>query len=445
MKKTLSLVVIFAMLVPCVFANASITADSTFTAFNSDSDSSLDGWTGYAKNTPGTIDSNNWFTYKATKRLVGNVIAVMPESWQEVGTDAPTGNVFYTDKNFGSEYSFSGQFYNFQNQNYVYFNSAISESNGTVTAKSGYRIKFDRKTYTVELQKGSSSIWTTIDSETTSKWGYTAGSFDITFADGLITADLRPDGSSTVNFEYDASKDDDYSESGYIGLGASAGRFIAGKFNVSYNSEKVFSTPTLNKAYGSLKGYNIIPQGVSCEFGVSVNAKSEADVKKCELYIDNAFNSEMTLNDGVYTATALLSEKGTHTAKAVLTDRNGNQTTLKETTLFVSDFLSSPAVFTDSVNGEISSLAEVEGEVTATIGFNPLSRELSSLIMYAAVYDASGKISSVYSSKYTDIEKNTPINASVEITDVSSADKVMVFMFEDYSKPAPLSGGYTLE
>ena len=65
--------------------------------------------------------------------------------------------------------------------------------------------------------------------------------FDITFADGLITADLSPDGTQSVEFSYDASNDADYLDSGYIGLSATASRFIAGKLSVNYNSEKVFT------------------------------------------------------------------------------------------------------------------------------------------------------------------------------------------------------------
>lgn len=446
MKKILlSLLLVFMLTVTSVLAEdislSAINTDMEFTAFNSDDDSSIEGWSGYTKNNDGTINESSWYTYKATKRVPGNVIANMPESWQETGSPSPSGSVFYTACNFGSEYTFSGDFYNFQNQSYVYFNSSVVEKDGAVTANGGYRINADRAKKRVELQKYSGSSWITLAGEDTTAWTWVICHFDITFADGMITARITHSDKFDVTFEYDVSGDADYADTGFIGFGAASGKFIAGKVKVNYNSSKVYSMPVLRETNRIFNGYTVLPLGSDSEFGVWIDAADYADVDKCGLYIDNAFVMDMTSAGDYYSAIPTLNEKGTHKAKVVLTDRYGNQAEIASSVFFVSDFAAYPAVFADE-NGQVLECAN-GSSVNATFSFNPCNRSFESVMIYAVKYDESGKMVKIYSNKVTDLEANTETDISVAIDSILPGESITTFLFESFAKAAPLSGGYT--
>ena len=68
MKKVLAmLLIVFPYLFTAAFADDAflpdVNTDSVFAAFNTDEDSSLEGWRGYTKNTDGTIDASSWYTF----------------------------------------------------------------------------------------------------------------------------------------------------------------------------------------------------------------------------------------------------------------------------------------------------------------------------------------------------------------------------------------------
>lgn len=445
MKKILiSLLLVFVLVSSSAFAEVSdITSDAVFTAFNSDADSSLEGWKGYTKNGDGTIDEQSWFTFKATKRIVGNVIANMPESMQETTVSSPTGSVFYTGQNFGSEYNFSGDFYNFQNQSYVYFNAAFSEKDGRTLATAGYRISADRSGKRVELQKTNGSSWITLVGEDTGAWGWVLCHFDITFADGVIKARITHSDKYDITLEYDVSGDADYVDTGYIGFGSASAKITVGKINVNYNSSKVYSIPELRDVSRVFKGYTVLPAAEKNEFGLWIDAADEADVKKCSLYIDNAFVQDMTADGDYFSASPVIADKGTHTAKVILSDRYGNEAELVSTIFFVADFAAYPAVFTDAEGNAVES---PDGSaVNVSFSFNPCNRNFDSVTLYAVKYDENGKMIKIYSNKVTDLEANTESEISAAIDSVAYGESVTAFLFESFAKPSPLSGGYTFE
>ena len=449
-KALLSLLVVVSIFSTAVFADgtalpADLNTDADFTAFTSDSDSSLDGWRGYTKNTDGTIDAASWYTFTATKRIVGNVLANMPESWQDTGSPSPTGNVFYTAQNFGTEYNFSGDFYNFQNSSYVYFNTAISEQDGRITAKSGYRLHANRAQKTIELQKASNSSWITLESAETESWTWTYCHFNITFAEGVITANVTHSNIFDVTLRYDASSDADYVDTGYIGFGASAGKITVGKVHVGYNSGKVYVMPSLRDTNELFKGYSIVPGGQEVPFTIWVDMRRANDVRSCSFYVDNAFMQEMEQNGDTFSAAPIFAEKGTHTAKVVLADRYGNETEIASTTFFVSDFTAYPAVYTNAGGEVINRIAESDGSATVTFKINPANRSFSAITVYAAKYDENGKLIAVYPNKILNPAANTDTEISVTVPDILNGQSITAFLFEDYSKPAPLSGGFTLK
>ena len=436
------------LILTVVFAGTAVVfaeTDSQFSAFTSSEDASLDGWTGYTKNNDSTVDSDSWYSFAATKRLPGNVMANMPESWQETGSPHPNSSIFYTAKNFGSEYNFTGDFYNYQNQDYIYFNSSVNQNNGTVSAKSGYRIMANRSGQSIELQKYSNSSWVTLASESTAKWGWVKCHFDITFTDGVISANVTHSNIFDVTLNYDVSQDSDYYNSGYIGFGATSGKMLAGNINVSYNSEKIYRKPVLKGTDDILKGYSILPQGRANEFKVYIDMANEGDVKNICLYVDNAYNTEMAQSGDAFSANVTLNAVGTHTVKIILTDRYGNEDTVVSSKFFVSDFLSCPAVFTDSEGNEINSISDFDGNGKVSFKVNPCDREFSSLTLYAVKYDENGRLEEIFTKTEASPAKNTETEITADISGVMSGQTVSAFLFASRLKPSPVSGVFTLE
>lgn len=450
MKKILlSLLIVLTVFSTTAFADTAITTDSTFTAFTGDSDSTLDGWTGYTKNSTGTINQNTWYTYVSNFRLIGNVMANMPLDWNVSAVpnndkSPNSSSIFYTAENFGSEYSFSGDFYNFANQSFVYFNSAIAEKDGSVSAKGGYRILADRSGKKIAIQKYINSAWADVEVMSTEAWGWVPCHFDLTFSDGLITANVEQPDKFDITLTADVSSDDDYKDIGFIGFGATSGRISVANINVSYNSEKVYIAPKVKSVGSIFKGYTILSKDKEVTFDVYLDVARDGDVKNVGLYIDNAFIAEMAQNGDCYSVNATLTENGTHTVKVVLTDCYGNEINLAENTFFVSDFISYPAVFKDDMGNEIQSIEDVYGIVNVSFKFNPLDRNFSALTLYAVKYDENGKMLGVYPNKIIAPSKNAETEIDVTISNVSAGQKISAFLFEDYLKPSPLSGGFTL-
>jgi len=218
-----------------------------------------------------------------------------------------------------------------------------------------------------------------------------------------------------------------------------------GNINVSNNSEKVYNAPKLKGVGDIFKGYMVLPADTAVTFDVYVDVAREGDVNAVSLFVDNAFLTQMSQTDDCFGADVTLTEKGTHTAKVVLTDCYGNEVNLAENTFFVSDFISYPAVFKDGSGNEIQSIEETNDSVNVSFKFNPLDRNLSALTLYAVKYDENGKMLGIYPNKITTPSKNTETEIDVTIDNVSAGYTITAFLFEDYWKPSPLSGGFTLE
>ena len=98
----------------------------------------------------------------------------------------------------------------------------------------------------------------------------------------------------------------------------------------------------------------------------------------------------------------------------------------------------------DADGNEIDSILQANGSVNVSFKINPLEREFSAITVYAVKYDASGKMLGIYPNKITMPSKNTETEIDVTISNVSAGQKIIAFLFEDYLKPSPLSGGFTL-
>lgn len=438
LKRIISLITLVTLLMSIpVFAE--ITADATFTAFTSSSDTTLNGWTTYSSATSDkkwVIDTTNYLAQC-------NILTT---------STGAAGNAFYTAKDFGSEYTFSGKVGMSYNQIGIYFNASVEIVNGQVLPTGGYRLYANRaSTGPLRLEKYVDGEWIVLDSITSGLSGFSGDlPFEIINDNGVISASLTLSSSGKHTLTYDDSADDDYLDSGYVGFWANSTLMKFKGINVSYNSQKVYSAPTLHSCSDILKekSYNILKTDETKDVFVKVDTLKETNVSKCELFMDELLVCEMTKDtDDVfkYNASFKVGEKGPHTIKVVLTDKNGTQNTLCKGAFFANDFYASDAKFILSDESVVTKVGESDlSNVTASIDFNPYDKNISSVTIIAVKYNDNKSVDKIYKNP-VNITANSVNTITCPIDTIEAGKKVTVFLCESLLKPAPLSGGFTLE
>lgn len=440
MKKIiLTLLTAFLLLCQTGFAQA----DLNFAAFNTETDAILEGWSGYSKTNDNSINSANWFTFYSPSRCVGNVLANFPEDYE--GSYSPSAATFYTSQNFGSEYTFTGSLYLYQNQVYVYFNSSVTVKNSIPSASGGYRLMLDRKNKKLALQKYVSGSFAEISSISTVSMPYSPVNFSISFNEGQI--DIHIESSSDYNYDinYNVSSDSDYIESGYIGFETLSTRFMVHKINVSYNSEKVFVSPYMEDCCSALKGFTIVPKSENTELSLSIHEKNDGDIQKCEVFADGVLYKEMTKENGIYKADYQPDLVGAHKVYVLLTDKYQNKKTLAESILYASDFYAFPALYKNA-NGDVITYLEGDlNDVTVSFDFNMCKKSIAKITAVAVRYDAGGKVVKIYTNEIENPPLDSMHTVSVNIDAINYGEYITSFLCESPSKPTPMSGGFTLK
>lgn len=443
MKKILlACILVFQMLFISVSADAqdfSIDTDSAFSAFTNAVDSSLDGWESY---TDKASIGNKWVLDTENYLVQNNAIGE---------TAGAGGSIFYLDKNFGSEFKFSGIFNMTNNQVGVYFNSSVSTQSGKIDSTGGYRIYIDRSKIELHLQKYIDGEWVNVATSATKPSGFSGNRpFEVTFKDGVISASVNFSGNGTHTLYYDDSEDGDYFDSGYIGFYANATLLKVSGINVAYNSEKVYKFPELKSCSDFLcdKAYNVLKTGETTEIFVEADAAATTDVTKVELYVDDVLVKELTKdsqNEFLYKSTFTVPEKGPHSIRVEVTDKTGGTKDFCNTSFFSADFYASNAVFKLS-DGTILDEVGSSGlsNVTASIDFNPYSKDISSVTLVAVKFNGDKTINKIYKNSVA-CSADTITNVSCPIDTIEAGKTVTVFLCESMAKPAPLSGGFTLE
>lgn len=437
-KRIVSLICLFTLLISIpVFAE--ITTDATFTAFTSSSDTTLDGWTTYSSAT----SDKKWVIDTTNHLAQCNILTT---------STGAAGNAFYTAKDFGSEYTFSGKVGMSYNQIGIYFNASVEVVNGQVLPTGGYRLYANRATTgPLRLEKYVDGEWEILDSITSGLSGFSGDlPFEIINENGVISASITFSSSGKHTLTYDDSADGDYLDSGYVGFWANSTLMKFKGINVAYNSQKVYSAPTLHSCSDILKekSYNILKTGETKDVFVKADTPKETNVSKCELFIDELLVCEMTKDtDDVfkYNASFAAGEKGPHTIKVVLTDKNGTKIDLCKGVFFANDFYASDAKFTLSDESVVTKVGESDlSNVTASIDFNPYNKNISSVTIVAVKYNENKSVDKIYKNP-VNITANTINTITCPIDTIEAGKSITVFLCESLLKPAPLSGGFTLE
>ena len=443
------LIVVFSLVPAAVSADEIVAnTDSTLQMFTDENSSSLEGWTGFSKTANSSIDSDTWFTYNSTDtRLEGYVIANYPQTYSD--TTSPTSTALYNKMNFGSEYSVTGELYVYQNQTYIYFNTAANITDTGISISNGYRIMFNVSQKTLSLQQCIQGTWTNLCPyvEITKPRVYGKYQYTLTFVDGLI--DFNAVDANDNTYSYSISHDlteESYYDVGYFGFGTSASKLLASNINVAYNSSKVYAKPSLSGYPKSFKPYAVYSVSEPIVFQADLDINNASDLKRAVLTIDNV-NQEMSYSNKSLSASVTGLLKGVHNAKLTLEDKYGELYEVAEFRFLVSDYNTSACDFENSQGEAVVNAEDAVGDVVkAVFEFSQPTQCLNSLVAFIAVYNADGSIAEISHNVYETISANQTYEISVQTnTSLQSGQTVTAFLCESLTRSFPTSGAFFLE